>query len=368
MNRSIIQRHRGFTLVELLVVIAIIGVLVGLLLPAVQAAREAARRMSCANNIRQIAMACINHESARKQLPGSVGNFTPFRDIITDPQPNTPWSPGQVSWMTNILPYIEQDSLFRNVDMTRDVSNDPRNLSGPTLPTVNSNPWIAQQRVSLYRCPSDTTPTVLPSRAQRSSSGQQYAVTSYKGVAGSNWAWGAHSTLNSNDPNNLTFFNSDPYFKNNGNGIGNGNGIFFAGYVGPGPSPVSTNNNLGVPCNTLIAAVKDGLSNTLMVGESVGSFTDHNWWFWFNGSVATVAIPLNANPVCTQDTNIPLRKRYETCFQDWQNNYGFTSDHSVGANFAGADGSVRFISNTVDTNVYRALGGMAEGFTAAMPD
>ena len=134
MNRSIIQRRRGFTLVELLVVIAIIGVLVGLLLPAVQAAREAARRMSCANNIRQIALACINHESARKQLPGSVGNAVAGRDIITDPQPNAPWSPGQVSWMTNILPYIEQDSLFRNIDMTRDVSNDPRNVGGPTLP------------------------------------------------------------------------------------------------------------------------------------------------------------------------------------------------------------------------------------------
>jgi prepilin-type N-terminal cleavage/methylation domain-containing protein len=357
MNRSIIQRHRGFTLVELLVVIAIIGVLVGLLLPAVQAAREAARRMSCANNIRQIAMACINHESARKQLPGSVG-----RDIITDPQPNAPWSPGHVSWMTNVLPYIEQDSLFRNIDMTRDVSNDPRNVGGPTLPTVNSNPWIAQQRISLYRCPSDTTPTVLPMRAQRSSGGQQYAVTSYKGVAGSNWAWGNFFTTNDSN------FASDPYFKNNGNGIGNGNGIFFAGCVGPGPAGLPANNNLGVPCNTLIAAVKDGLSNTLMIGESVGSFTDHNWWFWYNGSVATVAIPLNANPVCTQDTNIPLRKRYETCFQDWQNNYGFTSDHSVGANFAGADGSVRFISNTVDLNTYRALGGMAEGFTATMPD
>lgn len=365
MNRSIIQRRRGFTLVELLVVIAIIGVLVGLLLPAVQAAREAARRMSCANNIRQIALACINHESARKQLPGSVGNYNanPLRDIVSDPQPNIPWSPTQVSWMTNLLPYIEQDSLFRNIDMTRDVSNDLlRNSGGPTLPTVNSNPWIAQQRISLYRCPSDTTPTVLPFRAQRSLNGQQYAVTSYKGVSGSNWAWGTHSTaLDSN-------FNSDPFFKNNGNGIGNGNGIFFAGYVGPSQLPQTGTNNYGVPCNTLIAAVKDGLSNTLMIGESVGSFTDHNWWFWFNGSVATVAIPLNATPVCTQDTNIPLRKRYETCFQDWQNNYGFTSDHSVGGNFAGADGSVRFISNTVDLQTYRALGGMAEGYTASMPD
>jgi hypothetical protein len=311
--------------------------------------------MSCANNIRQIAMACINHESARKQLPGSVGNYNPSTSQlgVVDPQPN-PLNPlgatVQVSWMTNLLPYIEQEILYRNVDITREVTNH-----APSAAT-------AKQRINLYRCPSDTTPTTLPNRAQRAG---EYAVTSYKGVAGSNWAWGVHNTLPNSDPDNLNFFNSDPFFKNNGNGIGNGNGIFFAGYVGPDPV---TSTNFGVPCNTLIAAVKDGLSNTLMVGESVGSYTSHNWWYWFNGSVATVAIPLNAPPVCSQSAGVPLRKGYENCFQDWQNNYGFTSDHAVGANFAAADGSVRFISNTVDQKPYRALGGMAEGYTAAMPD
>ena len=106
MNKKMMKQHGGFTLVELLVVIAIIGVLVGLLLPAVQAAREAARRMSCGNNIRQIAMGCINHESARKQFPGSVGQASNSRDIVTDPQPGLAAnSPIQVSWMTNLLPY-----------------------------------------------------------------------------------------------------------------------------------------------------------------------------------------------------------------------------------------------------------------------
>ena len=80
-------RRRGFTLVELLVVIAIIGVMVGLLLPAVQAAREAARRMSCSSNIRQLAMAVTNFEAARKQMPGSVGTVNSSTDIMTDPLP-----------------------------------------------------------------------------------------------------------------------------------------------------------------------------------------------------------------------------------------------------------------------------------------
>ncbi|MFN6399111.1 MAG: DUF1559 domain-containing protein [Planctomycetota bacterium] len=359
------KHRRGFTLVELLVVIAIIGVLVGLLLPAVQAAREAARRMSCGNNIRQIAMGCINHESARKQFPTNVGGFTGARDIAPESQPSTPWvaQPGQPavaqsSWMSNLLPYIEQDTLFRNINPLFDVVNDPENIGGPTVPTVNSNPWIAQQRITLYRCPSDTTPNMMPLRSQRPTN-QQYAPTSYKGVAGSNWAWGNFNTTGD------SFFGSDPYFKNNANGIGNGNGVFFAGYLGNAPG---LTNAFGVPCNTLVAQIKDGLSNTVMIGESVGAYTDHNWWFWFNGSVATVAIPLNASPSCAQAAGVPLRKGLENCFQDWANNYGFTSDHSVGANFAAADGSVRFISNTVDLTVYRAIGGISEGYVASMPE
>ncbi|MCE2799091.1 MAG: DUF1559 domain-containing protein [Planctomycetaceae bacterium] len=364
MSKAFIRHPRGFTLVELLVVIAIIGVLVGLLLPAVQAAREAARRMSCGNNIRQIAMGCINHESARKQFPSNLGNWQRSRDIFSESQPNTAWTPtAQVSWMTNILPYVEQESLFRNVDMTRDVVNDPRNISGPTAPTTNSNPWIAQQRIALYRCPSDTTPTLLANRAQRVLGGQaSFAVTSYKGVAGSNWAWGATAYRTVGDPN----FGSDPYFKNNGNGIGNGNGILFAGYLGPAPG---TTDQFGVACNTQVAQIKDGLSNTVMIGESVGAWTDHNWWFWFNGSVATVAIPLNAPAVCSgAPAGTPIRKGLENCYQDWQNNYGFTSDHAVGANFAAADGSVRFISNTVDLMIYRAIGGMSDSYVASLPD
>jgi len=255
MNKKMMKQHGGFTLVELLVVIAIIGVLVGLLLPAVQAAREAARRMSCGNNIRQIAMGCINHESARKQFPGSVGQATPVGDIVTDPQPSlVANSPVQVSWMTNLLPYIEQETLFRAINPLADVTNDPENTGGATSPTQGSNTWVAQQRINLYRCPSDTTPTVLPMRGQRTSSGQQYGVTSYKGVAGSNWAWGNFRTVGD------TYFGSDPYFKNNGNGIGNGNGILFAGYLGKAPAPLT--NQYGVACNTQVAAIKDGLSNT----------------------------------------------------------------------------------------------------------
>jgi prepilin-type N-terminal cleavage/methylation domain-containing protein len=360
---------RGFTLVELLVVIAIIGVLVGLLLPAVQAAREAARRMSCQSNIRQLAMAATNFEAARRQLPGNYGFAGPGLDIATDPQPPTGPTAGQASWMLNILPYIEQETMYRNINLLADVTNDPRNGGGTlAIPVANTNAWIAQQRIPLFRCPSDTTPNVLPNRAQRSLNGQQYAVTSYKGVAGSNWAWGAFCT--SAD----TTFGRDPSFKHNGNGIGNGNGVFFAGYQGVAPTadcallPEAQPNYAGVPCNTLVASIKDGTSNTFMIGESIGAYSSNNWWFWFNGSVGTVAIPLNAPAQCSLRTGTNVRKDLELCFQDWKNNYGFMSEHTGGGNFASADSSVRFVASTIDPTVYRALGGISDGVVVAMPE
>ncbi|QDT00789.1 DUF1559 domain-containing protein [Adhaeretor mobilis] len=103
-------RRRGFTLVELLVVIAIIGVLVGLLLPAVQAAREAARRCSCLNNVSQLALAVHNYEFATEHLP--AGSINPEGPIRSEPE-------GQhVSWLVQILPYVEMSNAYRHFDQS----------------------------------------------------------------------------------------------------------------------------------------------------------------------------------------------------------------------------------------------------------
>ncbi len=353
-------RRRGFTLVELLVVIAIIGVLVGLLLPAVQAAREAARRMSCSSNIRQLGVAVTSFEGARKQMPGNYGDFiaaSPPLDILDEPPP---LGVTQISWMTNILPYIEQDTLYRSIVMTADVNN-VQNLA------------VAQQRLPLFRCPSDTTVTPLGNRGDRAAS--PFATTSYKGVSGSNWIWGLYAIpvgppLNSADPKN---FNSDPFMINNGNNFGNGNGIFFAGYKGYEPMRRSTPTSgaftaPGRPCNTLIASIKDGLSNTMMIGESVGSYNRDNWWYYFKGCVATTAIPLNDIARCSQAAGQSPRRGRELCFEDWQNNLGFTSDHATGGNFAFADGSVRYIANDIDLTTYRAMGSIQDGMVVTVPD
>jgi prepilin-type N-terminal cleavage/methylation domain-containing protein len=130
------QRRTGFTLVELLVVIAIIGVLVGLLLPAVQAAREAARRMQCSNNLKQLGLSTLNYESAYKRLP-SAGQGTNF---ATNPPSTTI---GRQSVFTAILPYIEQSNTYQLLDLRFAYNETPGNIAA------------SKQGIATFVCPSN---------------------------------------------------------------------------------------------------------------------------------------------------------------------------------------------------------------------
>lgn len=355
---------RGFTLVELLVVIAIIGVLVGLLLPAVQAAREAARRMSCGNNIRQIAMGAINYEGAFRSLPLNYSTIDP---TVAGAGQN------QASWMTMILPNIEQNAIYQQFSFS----------FPPFAPT---NLQAASQTINLYRCPSDVTPrdSVGSRTASRTLNPASFydveaATTSYVGCAGANWAWGTAPLPGSPYPSTVIYntaldptaveFRPDPFLFKNSNAHGNGNGIFFPGYQGVKGVPTTPGpERNGRACQTLMASIKDGTSNTIMVGESVGSFSRFNWWYSAEGSSATCAISPNAGPRCADGMTGRKRLDLIACDYDWQNNYGFMSEHSGGCQFALADGSVRFIPDTIDTVAYRRLGSMMDGGVVTIPD
>ena len=163
--RTRFSRHAptGFTLVELLVVIAIIGVLVGLLLPAVQAAREAARRMSCSNNFKQIGLAMHNYHSAYKQLPlHGAGTHPPRSRNIWNSRDES--SNHRLSMLVGILPFMEQQSVWEQIVNPSAQRSDggttgwgtptmPWNPMGPTPEEIQYIPWALE--IPTYRCPSD---------------------------------------------------------------------------------------------------------------------------------------------------------------------------------------------------------------------
>jgi len=316
-------RRRAFTLIELLVVIAIIAILIALLLPAVQQAREAARRTQCKNNMKQLGLALHNYHDVYNQFPINYSTVFTLDNISS-------------SWMVGILPYIEQANLYSQINPNFGINNDPRSLTPNTVPPVNpSNGWVAKQIIPAYRCPSDTSDAIMGGRANY---GGTWAVNSYKGVAGANWAWGSWVSP--------AAFNNTRWGSNN-HGLDRGNGLLFRGN--------------GFPYSNSFKDITDGTSNTFAIGEAVPRYTTHTWWWWFNGTTATCSIPLNAAPVCATTPGLSKDQWLTNCAGDWNNNYSFYSRHVGGGQFTLGDGSVRFVSENIDLTLYRSLATVGGG-------
>jgi prepilin-type N-terminal cleavage/methylation domain-containing protein len=293
----------GFTLIELLVVIAIIAILIALLVPAVQKVREAAARSSCQNNLKQIALGIHSHNDAHKKLPRSAGPGYTFNSSA----PNT-WS-----WLARTLPFIEQDALYKGG--TAPIPAGPA-MNGSVQP---NGTFTSAGLIQILSCPSD--PEGYRVWTERANTGSHpIGTTNYKGVAGSNWAWG---DARWNNVTSLGF---------NNNGLDNGNGFFFR-------SDAVNNPNMN------LNGIRDGLSNTFMVGECLPVKDYHTGWPFFNYATATCGI----YPNCKTPTGGEYGRT------DWPNVYSFRSFHSGGLQFALGDGSVRFVSDAIDIAVYRAM-------------
>ena len=313
----------GFTLVELLVVIAIIGILVGLLLPAVQMAREAARRIQCANNLRQLGMAIVQFETAKKRYPGYQEEFGTFR------QNNAAFAKVG-SWVVAILPEIEQRPL-------RDAWDDSTTYNAWVAGTMNPNqlfPYIAT-----LNCPSDTTHT------------EEIVLTSYACNAGYlefDSSGVPAATTNSQSPQNTVFVNR---IRNNLNGV---TGVFAA------------NPNAQVTADR----IQDGLTNTLGLCENLQadswgypnnanlnnpSARWHVGLVWLYREAPGAIAPDSAIPDVKPMNLINGEKRTANIDIDQFECARPSSAHTGVVNAAMLDGSTIVLSDQMDYHVYQAL-------------
>ena len=302
----------AFTLVELLVVIAIIGVLVALLLPAVQAARESARRMSCSNNLKQFGIAIHNYHDVSLVMPISISyareGARPAAQV------------NGKGWILSILPQLEQPGLYSQLE--------PGFLG--MFSTTGGIQMAAcrtamKTRIKVIECPSDAkSKRISPDCAQWAGIAE-VAVTNYKGVIGDTRMGGTSSIHQGTEP--------DTHNTNNCNGI------FYR-------------NNY--QDNIRLAVITDGTSGTFMVGEDVPDANIHSAAYFANGDYASCHAPLNYFPKPPTPTN-------------WPNVISFRSLHPTGAQFCLADGSVRFVTQTIDYTLYRQLSTKANGENAQLP-
>jgi prepilin-type N-terminal cleavage/methylation domain-containing protein/prepilin-type processing-associated H-X9-DG protein len=299
------MRHRrGFTLIELLVVIAIIGVLIALLLPAVQSAREAARRAQCTNNLKQLGLAAHNYIDSNGVFPTQIGGV-----------PN--WfgnSDYRTSWMVQILPQLEQVNLFNAYNFAAD-----RAAYSFTNTTVMATP------VAAFTCPSYDGEMLQQGQAD---------WNGYAGTIGDEmrqwWIGGTCYKGNLGDNATSAFPGAANVLGDLSNGKPTARGIFWRATMA-----------------VTIAGVRDGMSNTMLAGEALPNTCKWNAWSESNSSVAVTSIPIN--------------QRVNFDPNSWSHCYGFKSLHPGGVNFAMCDGSVRFIKETINPLIYRALSTRAAG-------
>jgi prepilin-type processing-associated H-X9-DG protein len=315
----------AMTLVELLVVIAIIALLMALLLPAVQGAREAARRVHCTNNLKQIALALLGYEASEGSLPaGSPYRVTPIGG----------------TWATSILPKLEQSAVYDAIDFTVPLGHQ-------------RNAAVAGTVISTFICPSDSSgETVLPRRAAAPTHNPATALGLwYVGSMGPtvyDFCVGFCPNTTAGPANYCCQgcnFGTEPggfcqSMRCRGRGC-------FSGLIG--------RSHVGA----VAASVRDGMSNTLMVGETLPSHCRYNCVFCTNFPVGGTNIPLNLMEKTNRTDGSSESPYYRAC--------GFKSLHPGGLHFAFADGGVRFVNDTIDYKLINELGSRAGGEPVALP-
>jgi prepilin-type N-terminal cleavage/methylation domain-containing protein/prepilin-type processing-associated H-X9-DG protein len=353
------MRRKGFTLIELLVVIAIIAVLISLLLPAVQSAREAARRAQCVNNIKQIVLACFSYEN-------QTGTFPP--DSIADGQwstyaPNSPQGATSTwwAWPSFILPQMEQAPVYNSINYSWDCCN-----------VVNRTVYLTL--ISSFFCPTDDSAHLFNDRVYIDvwlpNNGFGNLIT----AAPTNYV-GSQGDMQNNtifdylcvDPAQIAFKAANGYASNGctpppsgGTGSAPFRGIF---------------GDCSNAASIKIAQISDGTSNTMMIGENSPNLNSGLAWVSGNDIYATTILPMNwmtnlkngqtdpaTGEVCSPAAwNPGLPTQFVHCFNNQWYYQGFKSFHPGGCNFGFADGSVKFLKQSINVRTYMALSTRAGG-------
>ena len=310
------MKRTGFTLIELLVVIAIIAVLMGLLLPAVQKVREAATRLRCQNNLKQLGLACHAYHDQEGKFPGGLyQKFSPYSGY---------------SMFVMLLPYVEQSQIYDRWDF----SNYANNMSGGTnAPSASL--------ISVYLCPSDQG---LESAFQLTDSGNNSGVEFDGHYSGTSYA-GNGGTFN--------------YYPND---VPEYDGIFST--VGPASAPNRDQNPIK------LTQIKDGTSNTLLIGEKYhsdpnydtlpanrrGGMKIHEWsaWAWSGGFKGIACVTGSSRVKINYSTPDDASSHTSYTYHDLRMN-AFGSGHGDGANFVFCDGSVHYLRDRLPLLTFQQL-------------
>ena len=329
------MRRTGFTLVELLVVIAIIGMLVGLLLPAVQQAREAARQMQCSNNLKNLGLACLNHESQQRAYPS--GGW--YWHYYGDPDAGLGMAqPG--SWCFSLLPFLEQNALFQlGADGNVETITDTQKAGALTVAKTPLSMFYCPSRHACKEYPMSTTVDNCDKSIEKGTG----AITDYAG------SWG--SSADTLVWNTISWADGRSYVKKNNWPNSGATGIIFE---------AST---------VKVGEVRDGTSNTYIIGEKyicpdvyeTTSETNDNGMYagndYDNARASGRLADTTANRLPMQD-----RAGFE------KDSYRFGSTHSGSFGMTLCDGSVQRIPYSIDAQVHKRLASRADGEVASIPN